>query len=136
MTHTWPMKRRYTILFFVALSPLIGLSWFAAQYDTSVWMFRSLGMYGLILAAGAAAYALIRRVTTKTPAVVAAVGSALLTLQTVAHFFDYLRFAADLGFPLALAVIGTPATFVTAVAIAVMKPPVERSSIAAARVVD
>lgn len=136
MSHTWPLKRRYTILFFVALSPLIGLSWFAAQYNTSVWMFRSVGMYGLIVAALAAGYALVRRVANKNPAIIAAVGSALLTVQTVPHFFDYLRFATDLGFPLALAIVGTPATFGTALAIAIMKPPAERPRIAAARVVD
>jgi hypothetical protein len=134
----WSMKRRYTVLFFVALSPLIGLSWFAAQYNTSIWMFRSLGIYGLIVAAIAGLYALVRHSTSKGPAIVAAVASALMTLQTLPHIAAYLRVALDLGWPLLIAILGTPATFATALAISVLPLPAppKDPQVAPARVVD
>ncbi len=117
------MKRRYTVLFLVALSPLIGLSWFAAQFNVSVWITGSISMYGLIGAAAAALYALLRRSTTKIPAVVAFVASLPMAVQLTPFMASHLAAAFDYGPPLAITIVGAPVTCVTALCVALLPAP-------------
>ena len=75
---------------------------------------------------------------TVVPAIVAAVGSSLLTLQTLPHIVSYFEIIGMIGAPFALVLVGTPMTFASAVIIAVLPPPPppRDPQIAPARLVD
>ncbi len=134
------MKRRYTVLFFVALSPLIGLSWLAAQWDLSVWsLIRGVGMFGMLLAAAAAGYALVTKRNDKLWAIVAAVASVPNALQMF-DVFSALRWLMDdrVGVAILLISLGSIATLATAIVVSVLPPPrpPQDPQVAPARVVD
>ena len=141
MPHTvWTMKRRYTVLFFVALSPLIGCSWLAAQWEMSMWsMIRGIGMFGMLVAAAAAAWALVGKRNDKTWAVIAAVASVPNALQML-DVFGAVRYLMDdlVGVAILLISLGSIGTLGTAITISVLpqpRPPQE-PQVAPARVVD
>jgi len=137
------MKRRYTILFFVALSPLIGWSWLAAQWNTSMWnMANGIGIFGMLAAAVVAGYALVAKRNEKGWAVITAVASLPYAAQmlslvgNVSFFMDMLGDTA--GVAILLISFGTIATLVTAIVVAVLPPPrpPQDPQVAPARVVD
>jgi hypothetical protein len=132
------MKRRYTILFFVALSPLIGLSWLATTIGFSMWAMRGIGLFGMILAAIIAGFAMVRNVDVRWPAGVVALVSlpnASEMLRVVGQLGDLLTL---LGASLVLVVVGSLATVASALAIALLPKPPPRAEpqVAPARVVD
>lgn len=131
------MKRRWTILFFIALSPLIGLSWLASKIGFSMWDTFNLGMLGLLVAAAASCYAAIRAVPTKWPAIVTLVAS-LPMFRDVMRVVDMIgEVVRWFGPSFVLICIGSIATTVTSAVLLVLAPPKPPSDpVAPARVVD
>jgi len=132
------VKRRWTILFFIALSPLIGLSWMASKVGFSLFDTFNIGLFGLMVSAAVAGFAAVRSVPRKWPAIVALVAS-------LPMFRDSLRVIDMLGavlkyfgpsFP--IVVFGSLATTVTALVMCFLKPPAppKDPAVAPARVVD
>ena len=132
------MKRRYTILFFLALSPLVGLSWLASTVGFPLWSTRSFGLVGMILAAVIAGVAMVRNANARWPAGVAAVAllpNTVDMLRIVGQVADFVKF---LGASLVLIVFGSLAAVVTAIVIAVLPvpPPPREPQVAPARIIE
>lgn len=132
------MKRRYTILFYIALSPLIGLSWLGSRIGVSIWGMFNISLLGMLVAATAAGIAAKLAIQTKSPAIVAGVASIPMALEMLKIGASLTRMLDFIGPSLILIVFGSIATFVASWAIAVLAvpPPPRDPQVAPARVVD
>ncbi len=131
------MKRRYTILFFIALSPLIGMSWLGSTLGFSMWSMH-LGTIGMVVGAAAAGYAAFCATTRKWPAVLALVTTLPMLPGDIQALGDLGYFMETIGLSIVLVFVGSLATAVAALVVTVLPvPPLPREpQVAPARVVD
>jgi hypothetical protein len=131
------MKRRWSLLFWLSLSPLIGLSWFASTIGVGTTQFVDWRTVGMIAATVVAFVAMTRKIEDKWPAVTALVASVPFGFQALRVLPDLVMLVRTFGFSLAVMVAGSLATIACAIWILAAPPPAPRPPpIAPARVVD
>ena len=138
MKDTTPMTARWTFLFFASLTPLIGLSWLASKIGYSLWQMFSLSLVGMVAAAAAASYAVVRVPHAKWPAIVAFVASLPMGVDMVQVIPSFGDIYDLLGVPFVLIVFGALGTMFIALAVIVstLPPAPKDPAVAPARVVD
>jgi len=109
------MKRRWAILFWTSLSSLIGMSWLTASTGQTIWEALHIALLGMIAANVVAFIAMCRAIHAKWPAIVAALGAAPMTFQTI-RIWPYVVALVEYFGPSAILLFtGTIATAIVAV---------------------
>jgi hypothetical protein len=132
--------KRWSILFWSALSSLVGMSWLARSFGVPLSALVSAALLGMIGACTVAFFAMIRKVPYKWPAAVALVLAgpmALEFIRTLPQIPDILHYFG-FSFPFLLVLAGTAVTVVSAIVILAAQPPTPPPppQVPSARVVD
>jgi hypothetical protein len=132
------MKRRWTILFYLALAMLIGMSWLASKFGMGMMQLMNVGLAGAIAAAIVAFVAMVNNIDSKWPAVVVVICSLPFAADAVRLLPDIVLVVEYFGPSALVVVFGNLATiaFGLAVLIARRPPPQEPPPVAPARIVD
>lgn len=120
------MKRRYSILFALAVISMVGWSWHTSATGQSLWAL-DMGRVGLIAAVVASGLALLAGTQKRWPTIIVATGALLGTGQVPVHGrFSPSGLVSDNGTGALLVLFASIATLTAALLVAFMERPVVR----------
>lgn len=117
------MRTRWRILFCCSLGTLIGVTWLASRFHTSLWSWVNLQMLGMIVASAVAFGAMVKESRDRrlaAAALVCAAPMAQALYRSISILPDLLRVT---GAPGLLMLAGSAGTIGVAIYILVKQPP-------------
>ena len=132
------VKRRWSLLFWLSLTTLIGVSWLASTFGMDMMSLLTVGMIGAVAAAIVAFFAMIRNVQQKWPAAVVLICAGPFGLDTIRALTDIAMLVNVIGVSILLVVLGNLGTIAYAIVVLASRPPAPPPAppVAPARVVD